>query len=88
MSDELRDFLQRVDSERPKIVVRWADEQRILPAEADGFTVKRLVYATITALAEGEPMHHRIEGLTLQSIQAVVAEFPLDALYRSDNITR
>ena len=88
MEDELRALLERVDPETPRVVVRWADEQRIMPEPESAYTVHRVVYATITARVDGAPVQQTIEGLELDVIKRIVAEYKLAALYRSDNITR
>lgn len=88
--EALIDFLERIDDDSPRLVVRWADETRIMPEEEQerGFTVKPIAYAILTAKIDGEPVQERIEDITLDVIKKLVRDYPVQVLYRSDNLTR
>jgi hypothetical protein len=92
--EQLRRFVERIDPDAPRLVVRWADESRITPEEdasssaGMGFRVKPVAYATLTARHNGEPVQTTIEGLRIKEIKEELAHDRLEVLYRSDNITR
>jgi hypothetical protein len=89
---QLREIAQAVAQGEGRMVVRWVDEGRIMPAEKvgerEGFAVRRVVQATLTYKADGGAVQATIEGLELGTIRRVLSEYAVDVLYRSDNITR
>ena len=84
---ELRALLEAIDRERPRVVVRFIDETRIVPQGESGYTVGPVTSITLTASHRGEASQTTIQGLSLQRAKRIIAEYPVEALYRSDNIT-
>lgn len=84
------DFLDRVDPDRPRVVVRWVDETRIGPTagEGSGYTIAPTAHVVLTASVDGAPAQKRVEGITLAEVKRLMREYPFEVLYRSDNITR
>ncbi len=89
---QLRGIAHAVAQGERRMVVRWVDEGRIMPAEKvgerEGFAVRRVVHATLTYKADGGAVQTTIEGLELGAIRRILSEYAVDVLYRSDNITR
>lgn len=86
---QLIDFLEAIDPQRPMIVVRWVDEPRIVPESTSGFTVGRRAFVVLTARhKDGQTKRETIDALTLPQVKRIVAGYPIRALYRSDNQNR
>jgi hypothetical protein len=85
----LRDFLTAVEAqEDPRVLIRWTDESRIQPDAAGGYTVCRVMRATLTAKIDGAAAQHTADGVSLLDLQAIVREHDIDPLYRPDNVSR
>lgn len=86
--DALTQFLDAIDADAPRLVVRWVDETRITPHGESGFTVAPTAHVTLTARVDGEPAQRRFDGVTLDEVKRVLRGYRLQVFYRSDNITR
>ncbi len=84
----LHELLSSVDSDRPRVVVRFIDETRIVSEGESGYTVGPVSSVTITSFHDGKPRQTTFEGLEIGRVRRLLAAYPLDVLYRSDNITR
>lgn len=83
----LRALLQSIDPARPRVVVRFIDETRIVSEGESGYTVGPVSSVTITSFHDGAPRQTTFEGFEIARARQILASFPLDVLYRSDNIT-
>lgn len=88
MSAALRALLDSIDPARPRVVVRFIDETRITSEGESGFTVQPVERVTITSFHDGAPRQTTFEGFPIREARRVLAQYPIDVLYRSDNITR
>ena len=86
----LEAFLDRVEaSGSERMIVRWVDESRPVPAEeGSGFAVRRVTRVTITAKLDGEAVQETFEGVTRPQVAVAVGTRPLDVHYISDNLNR
>lgn len=85
--DALRALLSSIDPTRPRIVVRFIDETRIVSEGESGYTVGPVSSVTLTSFQDGGAQQTTFEGLDIARARQIIASFPLDVLYRSDNIT-
>jgi len=81
-------FLARLDLHAPKVVVRWIDEPRIRPCGDQGFTVGHITRITLLGSVAGSLERCELEDVTLAQLKRVLAQRPIEVLYRSDNQTR
>ena len=88
MEQGLRRLLDTIDPSRPRVVVRFVDETRITSEGESGYTVQPVSRVTITSFHDGAPRQTTFDGLPIHNARRVLAQYPLDVLYRSDNITR
>jgi hypothetical protein len=85
---ELADLLDRVAaSDRPRVVVRWIDEQRPLPEEEGGFTITRVTQITVTTSIDGEAIRETFE-VDRETAAAEIAARGIEVLWRNDNFGR
>ena len=87
----LREIAQAVSVGGQRMVVRWIDEGRIVPAEQigelEGFSVCHVNRVTLTFAQDGSAARCTIEGLALARIKQILSDYAVEVLYRSDNIT-
>ena len=88
LKQDLRQLLESIDSDTPRVVVRYVDETRIVSESEHGYTVGPVSRVVITSLHDRQPKQTTFEGLSLLEANKVISEYPIDALYRNDNITR
>lgn len=88
MLASLRALLDTLDPARPRVVVRYIDETRITSEGESGYTVQPVARVIVTSFHDGSPRQTTFDGLTIHEARRVLAQYPLDVLYRSDNITR
>lgn len=84
----LKDFVSRIDTPNPRLVVRWTDETRIAPHGESGYTVAPTAYAILTAKIDGQAVQQRVDAISLDTIKRVMRAYPIQVLYRADNLTR
>lgn len=82
----LLDKLEETGAER--LIVRWTDETRAVPEDESGYTVKRVAEATLTAKLGDEVVQETFEDVGYDELRDMVAMYPFQTLYRSDNVTR
>lgn len=80
-------LLRSVDPARPRVVVRYIDETRIVPEGEGGYTVGPVKSVTVTSFHDGTPRQTMFPGMAIARARQLLATLPLDVLYRSDNIT-
>lgn len=93
--EKVRAFLDELDAhETEQIVVRWVDETRPFAApeegrdDQSGYTVGRVARATFTAKRGDELVQQTFEDVGYDELKKLVAQYPFETLYRSDNVTR
>jgi hypothetical protein len=87
--ERLEDFLEELlDEGAERLVVRWVDETRPVPEDESGFTVKRVIRATLTARMGDEVVQRDFDDIAYKELRQTVAMYPFQTLYRSDNLTR
>ncbi len=87
--DKLESFLDELDAAGvERLVVRWIDETRPVPENESGYTVGRVTRVTFTAQRDGEVVRQTFEGVGYDELRQMVARYPFETLYRSDNVTR
>ncbi len=85
----LHALLERVDPAHPRVVARWIDESRICAQGESGYTVMPVARVVLTArLEDGQLARESFEGITLPVLRQALAAYPIDALMRTDNVTR
>jgi hypothetical protein len=87
--DDVKELLDRLDAAGAKrLIVRWTDETRAVPEHESGYTVKRVAEATLTAKLGEDVVQETFEDVGYDELRDVVAMYPFETLYRSDNVTR
>jgi hypothetical protein len=97
--DQVKTFLDKLDEAHrdqanrdqigaARLIVRWTDETRAVPEDESGYTVKRVARATLTARLGGEVVQETFQDVGYEELRDVVAMYPFETLYRSDNVTR
>lgn len=93
--EKVRIFLDELDAhETEQLVVRWVDETRPMAAsdggrdEQSGYTVGRVARVTFTAKRGDEVVQETFEDVGYDELKKLVAQYPFETLYRSDNVTR
>jgi hypothetical protein len=87
LEDAFCALLRSIDPARPRVVVRFIDETRIVSEGESGYTVGPVSSVMITSFHDGAPRQTTFEGFAIRRARQILATFPLDVLYRSDNIT-
>jgi hypothetical protein len=85
---ELAELLDRVaESERPRVVVRWVDEQRPLPEDGGGITIRRVTEIIVTTSIDGDAIRESFE-VDRETAAAEIAARGIEVLWRNDNFGR
>ncbi|MFW5966829.1 MAG: hypothetical protein ACOCV2_04885 [Persicimonas sp.] len=85
----LTDFLDRLDEAGcEKVVVRWVDETRPVEHDESGYTVRRVARATLTAAIDEEVERETFEEIAYEELRELLARYPFETMFRSDNVTR
>lgn len=86
--EELNELLDQVaKSERPRVVVRWVDEQRPIPEQEAGITIKRVTNVTVTTSIDGEAVRREFD-VDRETAAAEIAARGIEVLWRNDNFGR
>ena len=87
--DRLEALLASIDPEENRVVVRWAEESRVLPDSEDprAFAVGPVAYVILTAKVDGTLVQERFDGVSIAQVRHLMGRYPLQPLFRSDNIT-
>jgi hypothetical protein len=87
--DRVKKLLDQLDDAgAERLIVRWIDETRAVPEHDSGYTVKRVAEVTLTAKLGDEVIQETFEDVGYDELRDVVAMYPFQTLYRSDNVTR
>ncbi len=85
---ELAKLLDRVaESDRPRAVVRWVDEQRPLPEAEGGITIRRVTEIIVTTSIDGQAVRETFE-VDRETAAAEIAARGIEVLWRNDNFGR
>lgn len=86
--DELKQLLDEVEaSDRPRVVVRWIDEQRPIPEEEGGITIKRITKIIVTTSIAGSAVRREFE-VDRETAAAEIAARGIEVLWRNENFGR